>query len=149
MAREVFLPTVGSRPPVGVRGSAGEKPSTKRKEMNHMEIFDSIIIGAGQAGLAMSASLRLRGIRHVVLERGVAERWRSERWDSFRPLSPNWQTRLPCHHYRGNDPDGFMTGARGRCPHGAICRRRAGPHWDRRLKGETCRRRLPGGHLWR
>ena len=35
-----------------------------------MEIFDSIIIGAGQAGLAMSASLRLRGIRHVVLERG-------------------------------------------------------------------------------
>ena len=70
MAREVFLPTVGSRPPVGVRGSAGEKPSTKRKEMDHMEIFDSIIIGAGQAGLAMSASLRLRGIRHVVLERG-------------------------------------------------------------------------------
>ena len=76
-----------------------------------MEIFDSIIIGAGQAGLAMSASLRLRGIRHVVLERGrVAERWRSERWDSFRLLSPNWQTRLPGHHYRGSDPDGFMTG---------------------------------------
>src|SRR6478735_759001 len=76
-----------------------------------MEIFDSIVIGAGQAGLAMSASLRMRGIRHVVLERGrVAERWRSERWDSFRLLSPNWQTRLPGHHYRGSDPDGFMTG---------------------------------------
>ena len=75
-----------------------------------MEIFDSIVIGAGQAGLAMSACLRLRGIRHVVLERGrVAERWRSERWDSFRLLSPNWQTRLPGHHYRGTDPDGFMT----------------------------------------
>jgi len=77
-----------------------------------MEIFDSIVIGAGQAGLAMSACLRLRGIRHVVLERGrVAERWRSERWDSFRLLSPNWQTRLPGHHYRGPDPDGFMTGS--------------------------------------
>jgi putative flavoprotein involved in K+ transport len=76
-----------------------------------MEIVDSIVIGAGQAGLAMSASLRMRGIGHVVLERGrVAERWRSERWDSFRLLSPNWQTRLPGHHYRGVDPDGFMTG---------------------------------------
>jgi putative flavoprotein involved in K+ transport len=76
-----------------------------------MEIFDSVVIGAGQAGLAMSACLRLRGIRHVVLERGrVAEKWRSERWDSFRLLSPNWQTRLPGHHYRGTDPDGFMTG---------------------------------------
>ena len=76
-----------------------------------MEIFDSIVIGAGQAGLAMSACLRMRGIRHVVLERGrVAERWRGERWDSFRLLSPNWQTRLPGHHYRGTEPDGFMTG---------------------------------------
>jgi len=76
-----------------------------------MEIFDSIIIGAGQAGLAMSAGLRMRGIRHVVLERGrVAQRWRTERWDSFRLLSPNWQTRLPGHHYRDGDPDGFMTG---------------------------------------
>ena len=76
-----------------------------------MEIFDSIIIGAGQAGLAMSAGLRMRGIRHVVLERGrVAQRWRTERWDSFRLLSPNWQMRLPGHHSRDGDPDGFMTG---------------------------------------
>ena len=72
---------------------------------------DSLIIGAGQAGLAMSACLRMRGIDHVVLERGrIGERWRSERWDSFTLLSPNWQTRLPGHHYRGGDPDGFMTG---------------------------------------
>ena len=76
-----------------------------------MEIFDSIVIGAGQAGLAMSACLRMRGVSHIVLERGlIAQRWRSERWDSFRLLSPNWQTRLPGHHYRGKDPDGFMTG---------------------------------------
>ena len=76
-----------------------------------MEYVDSLIIGAGQAGLAMSACLRMRGIEHVVLERGrIGERWRSERWDSFTLLSPNWQTRLPGHHYRGGDPDGFMTG---------------------------------------
>ena len=43
-----------------------------------MEFADSIVIGAGQAGLAMSAVLRVRGIRHLVLERGrVAQRWRT------------------------------------------------------------------------
>ena len=53
-----------------------------------MRITDAVIIGAGQAGLAMSHGLTARGIEHVVLERGrVAERWRSERWDSFRLLT--------------------------------------------------------------
>ena len=51
-----------------------------------------------------------RGIDHVVLERGrVAERWRSERWDSLRLLTPNWMSRLPGWSYHGVDPDGFMT----------------------------------------
>ena len=69
-----------------------------------------VIVGAGQAGLAMSASLSARGIDHVVLERGrIAERWRSERWDSLRLLTPNWMTRLPGHTYAGPDPEGFMT----------------------------------------
>ena len=69
-----------------------------------------IIIGGGQAGLAMSRCLGDRGIDHVVLERGrIAERWRSERWDSLRLLTPNWQTRLPGWGYLGADPDGFMT----------------------------------------
>jgi cation diffusion facilitator CzcD-associated flavoprotein CzcO len=50
----------------------------------------TIIIGAGQAGLAMSRCLRDRGLPHLVLERGqVAQRWRSERWHSFTLLSPN------------------------------------------------------------
>jgi putative flavoprotein involved in K+ transport len=72
------------------------------------------IVGAGQAGLAMSAALAKRGIDHLVLERGrIAERWRSERWDSLQLLTPNWMTRLPGlgdhhHHYDGDDPDGFM-----------------------------------------
>ena len=73
---------------------------------------DTIVIGAGQAGLAASRCLTARGVEHVVLERGpVADSWRTQRWDSFRLLSPNWQTRLPGHRYRGPDPEGFMTGA--------------------------------------
>jgi putative flavoprotein involved in K+ transport len=72
----------------------------------------TIIIGAGQAGLAMSRCLRDRGLPHLVLERGqVAQRWRSERWHSFTLLSPNWQTRLPGHRYAGSEPDGFMRAA--------------------------------------
>ena len=71
---------------------------------------DAIVIGAGQAGLAMSHCLGGLGIDHVVLERGrLAERWRSERWDSLRLLTPNWMNRLPGWCYQGTDPDGFMT----------------------------------------
>jgi putative flavoprotein involved in K+ transport len=76
-----------------------------------MEHNHTIVIGAGQAGLALSACLTERGHEHVVLERGrIAERWLSERWDSLRLLTPNWMTRLPGYAYRGDDPDGFMTG---------------------------------------
>ena len=72
--------------------------------------IDTVVIGAGQAGLAMSRCLTDRGIEHVVLERGhIAERWRSERWDSLRLLSPNWMSRLPGWSYSGPDPHGFMT----------------------------------------
>lgn len=57
---------------------------------------DTIVIGAGQAGLALSHHLRAAGHSHVLLERGrVGERWRSERWDSLRVLTPNWLNRLP------------------------------------------------------
>jgi len=71
--------------------------------------IETVVIGGGQAGLAMSRCLSDRGVDHVVLERGrVAERWHSERWDSLRLLTPNWQTRLPGFQYRGDDPDGFM-----------------------------------------
>ena len=70
----------------------------------------TVIIGAGQAGLAMSWWLAERSIDHVVLERGeVANSWRTERWDSLRLLTPNWQSRLPGHRYQGDDPDGFRT----------------------------------------
>jgi putative flavoprotein involved in K+ transport len=70
----------------------------------------AIIIGAGQSGLAMSRHLSNRSIDHVVLERGeVANSWRTERWDSLRLLTPNWQSRLPGYAYAGDDPDDFMT----------------------------------------
>lgn len=71
-----------------------------------------IVIGAGQAGLAMSAWLGRRGIDHVVLERGeVANTWRRERWPTLTLLTPNWQTRLPGYAYSGDDPDGYLTRA--------------------------------------
>ncbi len=77
--------------------------------MHHTNVT---IIGAGQAGLAMSHCLTERSIDHVVLERGeVANSWRTERWDSLRLLTPNWMSRLPGHRYDGNDPDGYMTTA--------------------------------------
>jgi putative flavoprotein involved in K+ transport len=71
--------------------------------------LDAIIIGAGHAGLSMSRCLYERGITHMVLERGrIAERWRSECWDSLRLLTPNSFARLPGRAYQGNAPDGFM-----------------------------------------
>lgn len=70
------------------------------------------VIGAGQAGLAMSRCLAERSIDHVLLERReVANSWRSERWDSLRLLTPNWMTRLPHFQYAGTDPDGYMPAA--------------------------------------
>ncbi len=75
-----------------------------------MKHTDTVIIGGGQAGLAMSRCLTEYQIDHVILERGrVGERWRSERWDSLRLLTPNWQSRLPHFHYNGSHPDAFMT----------------------------------------
>lgn len=69
-----------------------------------------VIIGAGHAGLAMSRCLAERSIDHVVLERGeVANSWKTERWDSLRLLTPNWQSRLPGYGYEGGNPDGYRT----------------------------------------
>jgi len=73
---------------------------------------DVVVIGGGQAGLAMSHCLAGQSIDHVVLERGdAANSWRTERWDSLRLLTPNWLSRLPGYHYSGSDPDGYMTAA--------------------------------------
>lgn len=72
----------------------------------------TVVVGGGPAGLALSHGLTGAGVDHVVIERGrLAERWRSERWDSLRLLTPNWMTRLPGRTYEGPDPHGYMTAA--------------------------------------
>jgi putative flavoprotein involved in K+ transport len=72
------------------------------------ERHDTVVIGGGQAGLAMSTVLQRRGREHVVLERRrVGERWRTERWDSLRFQFPNWSIQLPGYTCPGDDPDGF------------------------------------------
>ena len=69
---------------------------------------ETVIIGAGQAGLALSRRLAAAGREHVVLERGrVGERWRTERWDSLHLLTPNWLNELPLGPALP-DPDGFL-----------------------------------------
>lgn len=73
-----------------------------------MTLVDTVVVGAGHAGLAMSACLTSRGVQHRVLERGdIGERWRAERWDSLTLLTPNWATQLPGYPYDGDEPDGF------------------------------------------
>jgi putative flavoprotein involved in K+ transport len=60
------------------------------------EQVEVVVVGAGQAGLAVSYYLQAFGVEHVVLERGrIGESWRSARWDSFTLVTPNWMTRLP------------------------------------------------------
>jgi putative flavoprotein involved in K+ transport len=72
-----------------------------------MPAIDTLIIGAGQAGLALSRLLADVGHDHVVLERGrVGERWRSERWDSLALLTPDWANRLP-HDDEPADRDAY------------------------------------------
>lgn len=73
------------------------------------EAIDTVVIGAGQAGLSVSYHLTRAGHRHVVLERDrIGASWASRRWDSFTLVTPNWMNRLPGFPYRGPDPDGFL-----------------------------------------
>lgn len=77
-----------------------------------MRHIDTVIVGAGQAGLATSHELTRLGHEHVLLERStVGDRWLSRRWDSQTLLTPNWMTRLPGRHYAGAEPDGYMSTA--------------------------------------
>ncbi len=69
---------------------------------------NTIIVGAGQAGLSVSCRLSEAGRDHLVLERGsIAETWRTQRWDSFQVNSPNRINQLPGDQRPLSDPDGF------------------------------------------
>ena len=74
------------------------------------EQIEAVVIGGGQAGLAISYYLTQQGRPHVVLEQAsqIAPAWWQGRWDSFTLVTPNWTVRLPGFPYRGDDPDGFM-----------------------------------------
>ena len=73
-----------------------------------IETVDTLIVGGGQAGIAMSEHLGAAGVEHVVLERDrIAERWRTQRWDSLVANGPAWHDRFPNMEFAGMDPDAF------------------------------------------
>jgi len=73
--------------------------------------IDTVVVGGGQAGLAISFYLIQEGREHVVLERSpaVANAWSNQRWDSFTLVTPNFQVRMPGAEYNSDDPYGFMS----------------------------------------
>ena len=71
--------------------------------------YPVIVIGGGQAGLSLSYFLKQAHIDHLLIEkRSLVHSWRTQRWDSFCLVTPNWQCSLPGWPYKGNDPHGFM-----------------------------------------
>jgi putative flavoprotein involved in K+ transport len=77
--------------------------------MSSQEI-EVLVVGAGQAGVAMSEHLNGYGVPHLVVERHrIAERWRSERWDSLVANGPAWHDRFPGLEFAGLDPDDFAS----------------------------------------
>jgi putative flavoprotein involved in K+ transport len=76
-----------------------------------VESIETVIIGAGQAGLSAGYILKQYGLEYIILERAgkPGDSWRSQRWDSFTFVSPNWTFQLPGGEYDGLEPDGFMT----------------------------------------
>jgi putative flavoprotein involved in K+ transport len=75
-----------------------------------IEKIETLIVGGGQAGLAMSEQLSKHRLPHLVVERHrIAERWRSERWDGLHANGPAWHDRLPGFPIPGVEPDGFAS----------------------------------------
>ena len=75
-----------------------------------VEKVETLIIGGGQAGLATSEHLTKRGVQHLIVERHrIAERWRSERWDSLVANGPAWHDRFPTMTFVGVEPNSFAT----------------------------------------
>jgi putative flavoprotein involved in K+ transport len=79
--------------------------------METMDHIETVIVGGGQAGLATSYYLKQYRREHIILEQAAhaANPWRSERWDSFTLVTPNWSLKMPGAEYNGAYPDGFMS----------------------------------------
>jgi len=78
------------------------------KGVDALTTLDTVIVGAGQAGLGVSYFLQRDGCKHVIFERGrIGESWLAQRWDSFRLNTPNFMNVLPGLPYDGSEPDGF------------------------------------------
>ena len=74
------------------------------------EEVEVLVVGAGQAGVAMSEHLSENGVPHLVLERDrIAERWRTGRWDSLVANGPAWHDRFPGLEFQDVAPDAFPT----------------------------------------
>jgi len=75
-----------------------------------IEKIDTLVVGAGQAGIAMSEHLSNNGVAHLILERDrIAERWRTGRWDSLVANGPAWHDRFPGMEFSDIDRDAFAT----------------------------------------
>src|SRR4051812_20482432 len=94
-------------------GSRRSRRSSRRPEGNlrmSVEKIEVLVVGGGQAGVAMSEHLGGQGIPHLVVERRrIAERWRSERWDSLVANGPAWHDRFPGMEFSDCDPDAFAS----------------------------------------
>jgi len=77
---------------------------------NFLPYYPVAIVGGGQAGLSLSHYLTGLDVEHIVIEKHtLTHTWRTQRWDAFSLVTPNWQCALPGHPYEGADPHGFMT----------------------------------------
>jgi putative flavoprotein involved in K+ transport len=91
--------------PRDARADARRPPSTANAD----KTWPVIVVGGGQAGLSVSYCLNEAGIEHLVFERSrIGSSWRTQRWDSFCLVTPNWQCQLPGYPFAGPDPGGFM-----------------------------------------
>ena len=89
--------------------ATAENPELREKDLQvSVEKVETLVVGAGQAGVAMSEHLSNNGVPHLVLERNrIAERWRTGRWDSLVANGPAWHDRFPGLEFSSTDPDDF------------------------------------------
>ena len=108
---EIFAPYLREKPGrLDKSGRVGYMFGAVAQVQDMVEKVETLIIGGGQAGLAMSEHLSKRGVQHLIVERcRIVERWRSERWDSLVANGPAWHDRFPGMTFLDIDPNSFAT----------------------------------------